>query len=1365
MNCIKDKFQQDLPENRWYPTINVCDCPKEDDSTEFNGLPKVTLEKNIQLRVNYCGRPEKYNLLTQDSFLTENTIYIVQYDFDLNGGIIRIPKNSTLVFYGGSIANGTVLLDDTSIYPMLDLDKYLFCRVSGTYKKGQIKSDENGIYYWNGEGWVVITEKSDQDIPTPTPTPGPEYTSGVGITIKEDNSINLNSAGEYSLGGIRTGFISQDNRYAVQTDENSNAYVVVQQHDKDVTFFKSFVFKRSEIKPDAPVGGSFVNPVPYNWSDGIPEGTEKVWVSSRVFYSDGNTDRDWTPPVLLADSPDMDVCFSNRETPNPPTTHGIQQTGEWHNDARVDDIWMAISLYSMGEWGPWQIVKIKGEQGPPGNDGKDGTSINIVGEYLDSDNQLSYIDNSNVFQGFNISNVRPVGTLIRIGITLKIVGGDFDGHLMYCMDDTPLTWIDLGVIEGAATYVHIKFSNDGGETFTEASEDNPTAQPGDTPGDYIGFLTDNKQEATLDVNLYKPWVPFKGNDGFGYYFIYTKSTPEYMVENAQYYETRFLYNGEINNFTDGTGLEWYDEPAELNPGEYQYVSYIKEPLYINKKWSTPKLWNNYPVTYNLVISNKDNAILDLNNAAGLKQNKEISWVLYENGKEVSDYSKFYFEIYCNNQICGSSTSNTWNLSGIPYGTQKSVISITVESLENKNQGKHIILCNSELSFPIQGLNGESIESSGFKVVLSNDIGVVPCYSDGSSLSGTSTNISAYFNDQLLNSGQYSVNFAEGDVEIDFRYNTKTTTVQGQYKATLSQSLDNTYYILNVKNLYSNNSVSSIPFIITYNDISYSKSFELFKDYDGDSYELVVTPKVLIDRNNVDVKVFKTYDRASKKNIYEEVNSNTNNSLKVKYYNNNNILTESGFPRNLVVYPNSQLYLIETINGIEQVIDRAYITNVSVGEASQGLAGCVLRFRGDWKSGQQYVNELNDTSKGATAIRWIDYVKYNSNYYLVAPKVNEARITSLAPTSDNVGEGKDWIQAESMDFAYIQTLISDYISTTSLQAHQLLITRGSERGSDIVAGMHEGNQQQYDRTENVVIWSGTQIQKNSSSDNLNVSSAPFQVIEDGTLIATQAKIKGDIQANQFVTGSETECGISVIAGDFSAVGANQKKAYFAFDGISVNMYVYYSGAWHKLDFSKCASTLDPETFYTFEGSQQNPYLSIIDHQFVEENGVYKNNQGNLVNNDTSHPYYSYSKTENLIILEYQEVLSDYKFAIIPVEFYNAVIFTKGVPERTNTYKLISKGKVVYTSGNWSVQDNNLYYQVYINSTNIKVNSISSFTLFNTLHESSSVNPTSIEKNTIYYIKYGGNDSILPTYSYYTSSNTIKTEYNKTIILGQ
>jgi len=37
-------------------------------------------------------------------------------------------------------------------------------------------------------------------------------------------------------------------------------------------------------------------------------------------------------------------------------------------------------------------------------------------------------------------------------------------------------------------------------------------------------------------------------------------------------------------------------------------------------------------------------------------------------------------------------------------------------------------------------------------------------------------------------------------------------------------------------------------------------------------------------------------------------------------------------------------------------------------------------------------------------------------------------------SQSSGTNGDWIVAEKMDFAYIQTLISEYISSNSVQAH-------------------------------------------------------------------------------------------------------------------------------------------------------------------------------------------------------------------------------------------------------------------------------------------------------------------------------------------
>lgn len=46
------------------------------------------------------------NILTQDMINQSYTIYVVQYDFDLNGAQITIPKNCILKFDGGSLSNG-----------------------------------------------------------------------------------------------------------------------------------------------------------------------------------------------------------------------------------------------------------------------------------------------------------------------------------------------------------------------------------------------------------------------------------------------------------------------------------------------------------------------------------------------------------------------------------------------------------------------------------------------------------------------------------------------------------------------------------------------------------------------------------------------------------------------------------------------------------------------------------------------------------------------------------------------------------------------------------------------------------------------------------------------------------------------------------------------------------------------------------------------------------------------------------------------------------------------------------------------------------------------------------------------------------
>ena len=44
----------------------------------------------------------------EDGNLLDNTIFIVQYDFDLDGAYIELPENSILLMQGGSFTNLTL---------------------------------------------------------------------------------------------------------------------------------------------------------------------------------------------------------------------------------------------------------------------------------------------------------------------------------------------------------------------------------------------------------------------------------------------------------------------------------------------------------------------------------------------------------------------------------------------------------------------------------------------------------------------------------------------------------------------------------------------------------------------------------------------------------------------------------------------------------------------------------------------------------------------------------------------------------------------------------------------------------------------------------------------------------------------------------------------------------------------------------------------------------------------------------------------------------------------------------------------------------------------------------------------------------
>lgn len=96
----------------------------------FSGLGRVFLRKNIS-----GGK----NILTQEVFTGKTNVrFVIQYDYDLNGGIITLPENCVLDFQGGSIKNGTVIGNNTLL--IANGSRYLFNTVAidGSFKNSDV---------------------------------------------------------------------------------------------------------------------------------------------------------------------------------------------------------------------------------------------------------------------------------------------------------------------------------------------------------------------------------------------------------------------------------------------------------------------------------------------------------------------------------------------------------------------------------------------------------------------------------------------------------------------------------------------------------------------------------------------------------------------------------------------------------------------------------------------------------------------------------------------------------------------------------------------------------------------------------------------------------------------------------------------------------------------------------------------------------------------------------------------------------------------------------------------------------------------------------------------------------------------------
>lgn len=187
------------------------------------------------------------------------------------------------------------------------------------------------------------------------------------------------------------------------------------------------------------------------------------------------------------------------------------------------------------------------------------------------------------------------------------------------------------------------------------------------------------------------------------------------------------------------------------------------------------------------------------------------------------------------------------------------------------------------------------------------------------------------------------------------------------------------------------------------------------------------------------------------------------------------------------------------------------------DASQGLNGPVVRFRGEYTANTQYINASLDTTLSSTAIRYIDVVMIGVEYYMVKPLANNTRTTTVSPLQPGQ---TDWQEATGFSFIAAEALYARNAHIDDLSSYEFVVQDNPD-DNNIVAGMTGGNVENSVVNTNssnpVRIWAGSRAQGNL---DLTSNDIPFKVFQNGKLKATNAEIKGNLSLDSLsLTGNQ------------------------------------------------------------------------------------------------------------------------------------------------------------------------------------------------------------------------------------------------------
>lgn len=230
-----------------------------------------------------------------------------------------------------------------------------------TNMKGEHGDRGNYTFIFNGE---INPTGNNQTSSVVTPA---------GIVLAVGDNVIDNNGDVYTVRviGPTTFAVIQD---AVQTIRGIDT-------KRGVVYMRS----NNDASVKTPTGGSYTNPVPTEsaWSTEIPDGSAKLWVSTRMFTSNGkNQEEAWSTPKNLTYVQYTETWYSTVEN-NPGNPD--DNPDNWSKTGN-NFIWIAVRTIYNGSKQEWNIAKVVGKTGATGptgapgsngSDGADGKSASI----------------------------------------------------------------------------------------------------------------------------------------------------------------------------------------------------------------------------------------------------------------------------------------------------------------------------------------------------------------------------------------------------------------------------------------------------------------------------------------------------------------------------------------------------------------------------------------------------------------------------------------------------------------------------------------------------------------------------------------------------------------------------------------------------------------------------------------------------------------------------------------------------------------------------------------------------------------------------------------------------------------------------